>query len=192
MHLFFFIFSWSKESTLGQYSGLGLKVSLTTESHGPSQLNAIIRKLRMYNFNLLNAVRFGMVYTGVSEEGKPSLRSHLIKLTYNPQQNQIKTIQATVKLGLASKTNSQQQQLYYTIISKQQQQQQEKSYPTWQQILPAKLVAYPISHQLQGHSQRQQKVQQIFEETGVQTGRVVVAEVDVQLIGSSSTHSSMK
>ena len=92
----------SKILPIGESYGLGLKVILTTETRFVD-VRSMYERLRMYNFNPINILRFGWVSSAVSETGFPSIRKHEMQIRYNPSESSTKEIKTQVELDWISK-----------------------------------------------------------------------------------------
>lgn len=159
----------------GKYLGLQLTSVITTESRYLDS-RTVLEKLRLYNYNPINMLRFGWASTAISERQTASFRSHEYRLTFNPQDSETKEIELWAKIGVATvqKKNQESQETTKKYQSLKVAEFNSIRGQQGQQQTPVEIESSPL-----GESQKHQKRQQHLEKAlkkieGVEEGTGVV------------------
>jgi len=85
------------EQTFGETLGLGFKTVIHTESKY-NDFRSALDTLKLYNYNVLNVMRFSGTVPALSESGNPSVRRHEFCLIYEPDQSSTKEIKFDLRI----------------------------------------------------------------------------------------------
>jgi len=169
------------QKQIGNFLGLDVKAIIKTESHF-TDLRAVVEKIKFYNSNPLNMLRFGWASTAISEKLMPSLRSHEIKLKYNPSSSSTKEIEIKTKIGFATKEKD--RPIKYHLLKKMEESEFEKTYPSLRKLFPWKVISKNID-EVSEHRQRKDSIKEIVEHTGIESGISLSVTWSMILQGSS-------
>eukprot|EP00094_Tigriopus_californicus_P013707 TCALIF_13264-PA protein Name:"Similar to Vg Vitellogenin (Apis mellifera)" AED:0.01 eAED:0.01 QI:81/1/0.6/1/1/0.8/5/0/1798 len=168
-----FINSQQKEQVVsksfGDYLGLSLKGVLKTESPF-ANMYSFTRKMRLFNLNPLNLIRFSWANTALNENEMPSIRKHEYKLQYNPTESHTREIEIIVATGCAIK-NLDSQVRYHAVRAKRE----------GEGGLPFEVREVTDSSV---HPKRQEMVRQTLEKMDIQSGVGVTFLTTIALKGS--------
>jgi hypothetical protein len=117
-----FIKSRSEEKTIsysfGEYLGLNMKSMIKTESTF-ADFRTVMQKMRMFNFNPMNILRFGWASGALDEYNQPSLRKHEIQLKYDPSGSSTREIRFQVQMSTGIKQDQQSPVKVHKIVHQQ-------------------------------------------------------------------------
>lgn len=168
-----FISSQQKEQTMtknfGDYLGLSLKGILKTESPF-ANMYSFTRKMRLYNMNPMNLIRFSWANTALNENEMPSIRKHEYKLRYDPSESHTREVEITVATGCAIK-NIDSEVRYHAVRAERE---GEAGVPFEVREVTDRSV----------HPRRQEKIRQTLERMEVQSGVGVTFLTTIALKGS--------
>lgn len=151
--------------------GLGLELMVKTQSNMDSIAQGFFEKLRLYNYNPINMLRFTFVSTAYSPDHRPSLRLHIIKLKYNPSEATTREVLTQVKFGVATKETGKSAK-YHSIKS---------GYRSLE--IESKLLGSGSRHQ-----ERMEKIREALEKTGVRSGYGINFDLTTQFKGNSQSN----
>ncbi len=170
-----------KQTSFGQdLLGLALSAELKTESRF-TDLRSVFEKLKLFNSNPLNLMRFSFVSTAMSEKMTPSVRFHRIRLALDPSASATKEISFQLKWGAASKLQG--EQIKYDTLKITKGEKNLESYPEWKKLIPVKIESRPIGQTLPQHQQRQEKLKEMMEKTRLESGHAWILDLSLTLKG---------
>lgn len=151
--------------SLGESLGLDLKHVITSETD-ILDIKSLMDHFALYNYSPANMILFSWTQTAMQMDGKPSIRQHAVKMTYNLKRSSTSKIEIGLSVGLAYKSENERP---YTIeISKSQD----------ESILINK-------QQLQSSDSTHKKLEQILQRINVQAGYGVNIDLDIHLNGNT-------